>query len=120
MSKGKPLVTGSIILGREVREFAGATVYVRLEDVSRADTIAVLIGEQVLDKVSHRAGTEETLDFAVYGELPTESGDYNVSVHIDLDGDGQVSRSDYITVESFPVRVPGAAERVRIRVEEVG
>ena len=119
MSEGKPLVTGSIILGGEVRAFTGATVYVRLEDVSRADAAATLVAEQVLEGVSHRAGAEEGLDFALYGPPPAEGADCNVSVHVDVDGDGEVSRGDYVTVESYPVLRREAPDRVRVRVEEV-
>jgi uncharacterized lipoprotein YbaY len=120
MSEGKPLVSGSIILGAEVGSFDGVTVYVRLEDVSRADAAAALIAEQTLEGVSHRAGDKDSLDFALYGPPPAEGADYNVSAHVDLDGDGEVSRGDYVTVESYPVLTRGAPARVRVRVEAVG
>jgi hypothetical protein len=120
MSEEKPLVIGSITLGPEVREFDGVTVYVRLEDVSRADAGATPIAEQVLKDVSHRAGAEKSLDFALYGAPPVQGADYNVSVHVDVDGDGEISRGDYITVESYPVLTHGTPECVRVRLEEVG
>jgi uncharacterized lipoprotein YbaY len=120
MSEGKPLVSGSVILGGEVGSFSGATVYVRLEDVSRADAAAVLLAEQVLEGVSHRAGAEDSLEFALYGRRPAEGTDCNVSVHVDVDGDGEVSRGDYVTVESYPAGTRRGQDRVRVRVEEVG
>jgi uncharacterized lipoprotein YbaY len=120
MSEEKPLVSGSIILGGEVGSFAGVTVYVRLEDISRADAPAVLMAEHALEGVSHQAGTEDSLDFALYGLPPAEGADCNVSVHVDVDGDGEVSRGDYITVESYPVITRGAPDRVRVRLEKVG
>lgn len=119
MAEKKPLVTGSVILGGELKSFTNATVYVRLEDVSRADGAAIVAAEDVLKGVSHRAGDEARLEFALYGASPAENADYSLSVHVDVDADGEISRGDYISTQSYPVLTYGRPNRVEVRVEEV-
>lgn len=120
MPEKKSLVSGSVILGGEVKSFTNATVYVRLEDVSRADGAAVVVTEQVLKGVSHRAGDEARLEFTLSGSAPAERADYSLSVHVDVDVDGEVSPGDYISTESYPVLTYGRPNRVEVHVEKVG
>jgi uncharacterized lipoprotein YbaY len=68
MSKGQLLVSGRILFGKELRAFTDATVYVRLENVSRADAASQTAAKQVLPGVSHQAGKDETLIFSLYGD----------------------------------------------------
>jgi hypothetical protein len=35
--------------------------------------------------------------------LPPGATTYVVTAHVDLDGDGQVERGDYVTMQSYPV-----------------
>jgi len=115
----KPLVSGEIVLGGDVRAFSGATVYVRLEDVSRADAAATLIAEQVLRDVSHRARRADRLAFQLQGKPPDRKASCSVRVHVDVDGDGQISLGDYISMESYPVRTQGNPPNVSMRVHRV-
>jgi uncharacterized lipoprotein YbaY len=115
----KPLVSGEILLGSDVRSFSGATVYVRLEDVSHADAAATLVAEQVLRGVSHRARRAERLAFQLPGKSPGGQASYSLRVHVDVDGDGQISPGDYITMESYPVLTHGYPSSVSVRVHRV-
>lgn len=119
MSGREPLVRGRILLGRDLKPFTNATVYVRLENVSRADVSSSTAAEKVLTEVSHRAGQEEEVSFNLYGEPPDEGSDYSVRVHVDVDGDGEVSVGDYITTESYPVLTYDHPNHVDVHVEEV-
>jgi uncharacterized lipoprotein YbaY len=118
-SISKSLVSGEIILGEEVQSFSSATIYVRLEDVSRVDAFSKIVAEQVLHNVSHQAGHQSQLAFDLRGTTPDERASYAVYVHVDVDGDGQVSRGDYISMESYPVLTFGYPDRVTVRVREV-
>ena len=60
------------------------------------------------------------LPFALRGRLPDERGDYTVRVLVDLDGDGLVSRGDFVNVESYPVLTRGHPREVTVKVERVG
>ena len=118
-SQDKPLVSGEISFAETSKPVSKATVYVRLEDVSRLDAASRLISEAVLHDVSLPGGDKDRLKFDLYGEVPDAKADYNVRVHVDVDGDGQVSRGDYITMESYPVLTWGQPSYVAVRVREV-
>jgi uncharacterized lipoprotein YbaY len=118
-STSELLVSGEIILGEEVQSFSSATIYVRLEDVSRVDALSKTVAEQVLHNVSHQAGHQSQLAINLRGTTPDERASYAVYVHVDVDGDGKVSRGDYISMESYPVLTFGYPNRVTVRVREV-
>jgi uncharacterized lipoprotein YbaY len=118
-SSEPPLVKGEILLGEAERSFTGATVHVQLEDVSYADAPSRVIAEQVIPNVSHESGTEHALRFALYGNVPDDKGRYIVTVHVDLQGQGRVSRGDYLSMESYPVLTYGNPNQISIRLREV-
>jgi uncharacterized lipoprotein YbaY len=118
-SSESPLVQGEILLWEAERCFTGATVHVRLEDVSYADAPSRVVAQQVIPDVSHESGTKHTLRFALYGDVPDEKGSYIVTVHVDLCGQGRVTRGDYLSVESYPVLTHGWPNQISIRLREV-
>ena len=118
-SSESPLVKGEILLGEAERSFTGATVHVHLEDVSYADAPSRVVAEQVIPDVSHEPGTEHTLRFALYGDAPDEKGRYIVTVHVDLQGQGRVTRGNYLSVESYPVLTHGNPNQLSVRLREV-
>jgi uncharacterized lipoprotein YbaY len=113
------LVSGEILFGEGSEAFSGGTVYVRLEDVSRADAPSRIVAEQVIRHVGYQPGQTGTLAFELRGQVPDEHARYIVSVHVDVDGDGQVSRGDYITMESYPVLTQGYPRQVIVRLRKV-
>lgn len=112
-------VTGRVVFGPESGAFSRAVVRVRLEDVSRADAAARVVAEQVIRDVSHKPGADEVVAFGLDGEWPDDRCDYVVRVHVDLNGDGQVKRGDYVSVESHPVLTRGHPREVAVRVHRV-
>jgi uncharacterized lipoprotein YbaY len=118
-STSEPLVSGEIILGEEVQSFSSATIYVRLEDVSLVDAFSKTVAEQVLHNISHQAGYQSRLAIDLRGTISNERARYAVRVHVDVDGDGQVSHGDYISMEGYPVLTFGYPDRVTVRVREV-
>lgn len=118
MSKQTVLVEGEILL-EGARSFSGATAYVRIEDVGRADAASQVFAEQVMRNVSYTPGRDTQLKISLQGEAPNPQTSYSVSVHIDVDGDGQISRGDYISTQSYPVLTFGAPNRVSVQVQEV-
>ncbi len=118
-SSESPLVIGEVLLGEAKRSFTGATVHVQLEDVSYADAPSRVVAEQVIPDVSYEPGTERTLRFALYGDVPDRTGRYVVTAHVDLHGQGRVSQGDYLSMESHPVLTHGNPDQVSVRVREV-
>lgn len=118
MPHSTPLLCGEVIV-EGMRSFTGATVYVHLEDVSRLDAPSTVIAEQVIRNVAHQAGSQQGLEFSLYGQIPDEQASYSLRVHVDVDGDGRVSHGDYLSMESYPVLTHGYSNRVKVRVREV-
>jgi uncharacterized lipoprotein YbaY len=119
MNEGEPLVTGHILFGEDAQPFTDATVYVRLEDVSRVDASSRVVSERVIPNVSYGGGTGQASEFALYGDISDEKGMYAVRVHVDLHGEGTVQRGDYVSTESYPVRTFERPNQVAVRVREV-
>lgn len=111
-------VTGRVAFGSDARFFSGATVRVRLEDVSRADASARTLAEQVIRDVSYTPGGASDVPFVLHVERLSERRAYSVRVHVDLDGDGDIKRGDYVSTESYPV-TGGHAHDLTVRVRRV-
>jgi uncharacterized lipoprotein YbaY len=94
------LVTGDISFEEGGPPFDDTTVVVRIEDVSRADAASIVVAEQTIQNVS---SSDQPIPFRVSGEPLEPRKSYTVSVHVDVDGDGEVSVGDYITTESYPI-----------------
>lgn len=100
--------------------FAGATVHVRLLDATVADAPSRTVAEQTIPNVSHPRGAGGTVAFAVRGSGLEARARYVVRVHVDVGGDGTVSRGDYVSTESYPVLTLGYPNRIIVRVRPVG
>jgi uncharacterized lipoprotein YbaY len=115
----EPLVSGSISFDEDAPAFSGATVYVRLEDTSYADASSKVVAEQVMRGVSRRARSEGPLEFKIYGRITDERASYSVRVHVDVDGDGEVSLHDHVTMQSYPAITQGRPRKLSVHVHEV-
>lgn len=91
---------------------AGAPVLVQVRDTSLQDAPAIVLGDA---------------RGAVTGDAPLASAEVRwrdpatsptVWAHVDVDGDGRVSRGDFVTVRSHAVP-PGDGARVRVTVRRV-
>ena len=119
MSGAEPLLRGTIHFEGVAPSLSGATVVVRLEDVSRQDAPSRVVLEQVIHDVDAIAGQTGELEFCFCGRIADQQARYAVRVHVDLDGDGQVSPGDYISMESYPVLTLGYPDQVAVRVHQL-
>ncbi|MBW3572919.1 MAG: YbaY family lipoprotein [Gemmatimonadetes bacterium] len=76
-----------------------AAAWVRVEDVGRVDAASVPVAEQ---RVEVPAGAA-SFRFDLRVEHHEARGAYALSVHVDVDGDGQVGVGDFINVQRYPV-----------------
>jgi len=112
-------VTG-IIEFQDVKEpVHDATVYVRVQDVGRADAAANTVAEEVIRNVDILPNGVP-LQFQVKGIKPSASGHYAVRVHADVSGDGRVSPGDYVSTQSYPVDLSEQSAKVSIVTRRVG
>jgi Uncharacterized protein conserved in bacteria len=115
----KPLVTGTIVFEAQVQAFAGATLIVRLEDVSYADAPAGVLAEYVEHGVAFDPQQDSGLKFRLAGPEPDSQSQYAVQAHVDVDGDGVVSSGDFINMQSYPVLTFGHPCDVTVLVRQV-
>lgn len=113
------LLKGEITFAKTGTSFSGATAYIRLEDVSQADAASKTVAEQIVENISHQQGGEEKVQVSLQSQTLDERASYIVSVHIDVDGDGEISKGDYINMESYPVLTFGYSNQVSVCVQQV-
>ncbi|WP_458209769.1 YbaY family lipoprotein [Haladaptatus sp. NG-SE-30] len=114
-----PLVSGKIIFEPVTPHLAGATIHIRLEDVSIADKASETISEQTLSDVTDDMIEQDGIPFELYGQLPDDKARYIVSVHVDSNDNGEVSQGDFITTESYPVLTFGNPDSLTVRVQRI-
>lgn len=110
-------VSGTIAFAQLRTPLNAVSVYVRLEDVGRADAAAVPVAQQVMHGVGI-ADAASRLQFEIPAAARRPKGEYGVRVHVDVDGDGEVSVGDYTSTQSYRVRGTADAE-LAITVSEV-
>jgi uncharacterized lipoprotein YbaY len=112
------LVRGRIVFNENVPPIETATVYIRLEDISRADARAKLTAEKVMHNFSFVPG-DAGLEFLIYGDALDPRKRYGVRVHVDLDGDGKLSKGDYVSTQTYPVTTRNVPADLRIHVHRI-
>jgi uncharacterized lipoprotein YbaY len=115
----KPLVTGIIVFEAQAPAFAGATLIVRLEDVSYDDAPAGVLAEYVEHGVAFDPQRHSGLRFRLAGPEPDPQAQYAVQAHVDVDGDGVVSSGDFINMRSYPALTFGHPREVTVLVRQV-
>jgi uncharacterized lipoprotein YbaY len=117
--EGPVTVTGTIEFPDDVPTGPPATVYARIEDVSRADTPAVVLASVTLPAVPAPppAGEDVTFSIPVASYDPRMS--YTVRVHVDRDGDGRVSEGDLVSTSHHAVLTRGGGKEVTVPVSVV-
>ncbi len=111
------MAAGTIVFGADVEPFTGATAYIRLEDVTRADAPARVTAETILRDVRIDGQGAKELQFIINVPALERSARYVLRVHVDLDGDGQVGFGDYVSTASHPI-LPGdntSAQSIPVR-----
>ena len=89
-------ISGEIVINAESYSFANATAFVYLEDVSRVDGAARILGRAKLTSVVYHQGAESRVLFAVEA-IDTPHGDEaTLPVHISIDGDENVLARDLV------------------------
>ncbi|WP_370576005.1 protease inhibitor I42 family protein [Methanomethylovorans sp.] len=97
------LLTGAVSFEEQNISFSNATAYVTIKDVSIADASAIVVEEQVISDLSITHGANSTFQYAIATTKLEDGKEYSLSVHIDVDGDGNVSQADYVTTQHYPL-----------------
>lgn len=114
------VVSGKILLDEWRGEPGPATVYVRVQDTSRIDAPARIVAEDRLREITLDRLREDGIEFRmVVRELEPRTR-YEVSVLVDLDGDGRISGGDYVSTSAYPVLTRGFPSYVEVHVRPIG
>ena len=113
------LVKGKITFEQNAPSFSDATLYVRLENITVADVASEVVGDYIQRDVAFDPKTDEALSFAIAGEAADPRASYAVRVHIDIDGDGEVTQGDFISMQSYPVITRGHPSEISVLVRQV-
>ena len=124
-----PLVKGEISFDQNnIKSFSGATIYVRLEDVTMQDAPSKLISQQVIKNVSYNDNSvagrhhQKKIKFALFDDRIAVDFTrlYAIRVHIDVDNNGKINSGDLINMESYPVITYGyPKDNVLVHVRQV-
>lgn len=101
-SNGENGVRGRISFEPGAPGFEDATVRVRLEDTTVADAPARIVSEATLSGVA-LPSAGGTIPFLVPAGTAEAGRRYNLRVHVDRAGDGEVAEGDFVTTQSYPV-----------------
>lgn len=108
------LVTGKVKFEQDATSFDNATAYINLLDVSRQDAPSQTIAKQVINNI--KLGE---FSFSLFGMVKDPRGMYVVSVHVDVDGDGEVSTGDYITTGYYEISAQQEHTDIDVTVKKV-
>ncbi len=115
----KPVVRGEIKFAGKPALPASAKMYVRLLDISSADAPSKVVAEQVIEHIERLLSKDQKVAFVLEPNSIDERASYSVSVLVDIDGDGKISKGDYISMQSYPVLTYGYPSEVTIEVKLV-
>jgi uncharacterized lipoprotein YbaY len=92
----------------------GSSLNIEIRDTSLADAFATTLKR--VEVSVPQAG--RTMSLPVSMELHDVPDGTTVYAHLDADGDGRVTRGDYVSVESYPV-TGEPVQHLTIRVKQV-
>lgn len=112
-------VFGQIWFDDTAGQFTGATLRVKLEEVSHADARAREISGLVITNFSYSPG-EPPVDIVLTVDAIEPSRRYEVRAHLDLGGNGEYTQGDQISTHSYPVLTQGYPDTVQIHLQRIG
>jgi uncharacterized lipoprotein YbaY len=115
----KALVRGEIRFAELPDLPTSARAYVRLLDTSLADAASRVVAEKVLDDIADAVNSGKTIEFELNAQNLEERNSYTVNVLVDVDGDGKISRGDYLSMQSYPVLTHGYPHELSVQVKRV-
>lgn len=111
------IVTGHVRLLEALDQPAG-TLYVRVEDVSRADAASEVIAETAIT-IDRSLAAGEELPFSLEMSALDPRAHYSLRAHLDTTGTRRIDPGDRISTESYPVVTFGNPSEATIVAHKV-
>ncbi|MFM9979138.1 MAG: YbaY family lipoprotein [Sphingomonadaceae bacterium] len=99
--RGPRTVRGQVRM-LEALEHPEGVLYVRVEDVSRADAAAEVVAE-VAFPINRQLAVGESLPFSLTVPEVDDRAHYSLRAHLDTTGSGRIEPGDRISIASHPV-----------------
>lgn len=93
--RGNKLIEGEITFKGVENRIGGATIYVRLEDISIQDEAGKTLVEQVIRDVSVDPSALPTYRYLIEHRELEPKDSYRIRVHVDADKSGDISEGDF-------------------------
>ena len=93
--RGNKLIEGEITFKGVQNQISGATIYVRLEDISMQEDAGKTLVEQVISDVSVDAAALPTYRYLIEHRELEPKDTYRVRVHLDSDNSGDITEGDF-------------------------
>lgn len=103
--RGNKLIEGEIAFKGVQNRITGATMYVRLEDISIQDDAAKTLVEQVISDVSVDPSALPTYRYLIEHRELEPKDTYRVRVHLDSDNSGDITEGDLAWTAQYPATV---------------
>lgn len=113
------IIKGEIKFEAHALSFINATMHVYLENVSVVDASSEVVGFYERKNVNFPNNKIRTLSFEIAGRDLDERESYALRAHIDINGDGRVSKGDFISMQSYPVATFGHPRQISVLVRQV-
>ena len=99
--RGNKLIEGEITFKGVQSRIDGATIYVRLEDISIQDDAGKTLVEQVIPNVSIDPSALSTYRYLIEHRELEPKDSYRVRVHLDADNSGDITEGDFAWTASY-------------------
>ena len=108
MALNTPLVVEGIIYIVGVSSSTpNATVYVQIVEVSLADAPSNVVAEEVIPDFQIDMDNLAEIRFSILTSNLNRRANYDLIALVDINGSGEITKGDYLTMESFPVSPVG-------------
>jgi uncharacterized lipoprotein YbaY len=111
-----PEISGKIYLKENPALNQPVEVIVKLADTSKADLAATIISKEVYSEVDLFGLLGDGMSFQLTVDQVDPVRRYEISVLVDLDGDGRKGKGDYISKQAYPVLTKGYPQYVEVEV----
>ncbi|SDM21260.1 YbaY family lipoprotein [Kriegella aquimaris] len=94
-------IEGSLVLPASHEKLGDAKITVRILDVSKSDSVSETISELTLH-LPDKFDIGDKLPFRFHDINSGQGKEIIISAHIDLNGNGNIDKGDFITTQSYP------------------
>ncbi|MEM9952453.1 MAG: hypothetical protein AAF846_12665 [Chloroflexota bacterium] len=110
------LIKGKIHLPSDTENFAGATVYIYVENAGLMDMPAQVVTQTIQHNVTYEG---QALAYSVEGQVSEDDAPFNLRVHISTHNSDDVKKGDFVTKRTYSVLGDQSPETVDVNVELV-